>query len=180
MGSGPILSPLATTVAPLVARTLTTVEPPRKTPSAHEGSQRNGFASLQTTITNGDLVLLLVERLEKKDEGNTHYLLCVGYQVLLGGRGGVGGRGQDRGESGSELEVAPVALAMAARAGGAPAVRTASASSALVVGVVGALVVAVEAIATTVVGTLAQEGLARGSGVDGEVGGVWQLRATHH
>ena len=86
MGSGPILSPLATTVAPLVARTLTTVEPPRKTPSAHEGSQRNGFASLQTTITNGNLVLLLVERLEKKDEGNTHYLLCVGYQVLFKNR----------------------------------------------------------------------------------------------
>ena len=40
------------------------------------------ISHLQTTIRNGDLVLLLVERLEQKDKGNTHYLLCIGCQVL--------------------------------------------------------------------------------------------------
>jgi len=50
------------------------------------GTQRahpDWFADVRATIDGGDLVLLLVERLEGlRDKGNTHYLLVVGYQEV--------------------------------------------------------------------------------------------------
>jgi hypothetical protein len=46
------------------------------------------FASIRATIDGGDLVLLLVERLEDgKDKGNVHYLLVLGYQEIVRRRG---------------------------------------------------------------------------------------------
>jgi len=47
------------------------------------------FDAVRATVDAGDLVLLLVERLEGgKDKGGTHYLLVVGYQETRRRRGG--------------------------------------------------------------------------------------------
>jgi hypothetical protein len=47
------------------------------------------FADVKRTLDGGNLVLLLVERLEGgKDQGRTHYLLCLGCQETTRQRGG--------------------------------------------------------------------------------------------
>ena len=47
------------------------------------------FTDVQSTIDRGDVILLLVERLDGgKDKGNTHYLLGVGYEESSSRRGG--------------------------------------------------------------------------------------------
>ena len=38
------------------------------------------FDEVKKTIQENDLVILLVERLERKDKGNTHYLVVFGYE----------------------------------------------------------------------------------------------------
>lgn len=46
------------------------------------------FADVRKVIDGGNLILLLVERLEGgNDRGKTHYLLCVGYQETVRRRG---------------------------------------------------------------------------------------------